>query len=186
MLVDAQLLPAKSHHLDVEVIVDELDLFTKLHKLIMLAQQPAQDLGELQNQLPRQIRIKTYQRRDGIQRVKQKMRIDLALQGVKPGFEQQLFLLFQLHLDARIVPDLDGNGDGRHHGGKNRKQRHRGCNVNGKEPVRSDVVQLHSGSLQGHDHEKECCLPIDARMPQIAFQPAIDTHVHERRESPYL
>ena len=186
MLVDAQLLPAKADHLDVEVIVDELDLFAQLHKLIMLAQQPPQDFGELKNQLPRQIGIKTHQRRDGVQRVEKKMRIDLALQGVEPGLEQQFFLLFQLHLDARVVPNFNWNGDGSHHRGKNRQQRHGGSKVNGKQPVRSDVVQLHAGGLQGHNGEKESGLPVDARMAQIASQPTVDAHVHERREGKYL
>jgi len=33
---------------------------------------------------------------------------DLALQRVQPGFKQKTFLLFQLHLNARQVPDLMG------------------------------------------------------------------------------
>ena len=39
------------------------------------------------------------------------MGIDLALQGVEAGFEEQVLLFFELHLDAEGVPDLERDAD---------------------------------------------------------------------------
>src|SRR5258708_35987848 len=115
MFVDAELVPAKADYLDIEIVVDKFDLFAKLDELIVFAQQAAQDLRELQDQLTRAVGIKTDQRRNRVQRVKQKVRIDLALQRVQARFEQKPLLLFQLHLNPRVVPDLHRNRDGRNH-----------------------------------------------------------------------
>ena len=67
----------------------------------------------------RQVRIVANQRRNGIERIEQEMRIDLAGERVHARLEQQLLVLLEVHLDARVVPNLDGHGHGHH-----RRQQH--------------------------------------------------------------
>src|ERR1051326_5793933 len=64
VLVDAQLVAAKADNFDIEIIVDELNLIAQLHKLIMFAQQAAQNLEELNDQFTSAVGIKAHQRRD--------------------------------------------------------------------------------------------------------------------------
>src|SRR5260370_41618821 len=67
MVVDTPLVPAKADYFDIEIVIVKFDLFAKLNKLIMLAQQPTQDLRELKNQFACAAGIKAHQRRKGIQ-----------------------------------------------------------------------------------------------------------------------
>ena len=127
VFIDAKLVAAKAHHFDIEIVVNEFNFIAQLDKFIMLAQQAAQDLGKLQDQFARAVGIKAHQRRNRVQRVEQKMRIDLALQRVKTRFQKQALLLFQLHLNACEVPDLDWDRDGCHRGGNDRQQGHWTC-----------------------------------------------------------
>src|SRR6478672_1086604 len=114
------------------------------------------------------------------------MRIDLALQRVKPGFKKQTLLLFQLHLNAREVPDLDGDGDGCYRGGKARQQSDRSADGKHPQPLGRRVVQLQARGLKGDNHQEKCGLPVDARMAQVAPDPAIYAEIDEGRERPYL
>src|SRR5947209_12076827 len=168
MFVDAQLLPAKASDLDVEVIVDEFHFFAKLHKFIVLAQQAAQDFRELHDQIAGFVGIESHQRGNGIQGIEEKMRVNLALQGVKPGFQQQLCLLLQLHLNAGIIPDLNRDRNGRDHSRENRQHGHRRGQVKREKLVGKEIFDLQAGSLQGDNDEKESCLPVNARILQIA------------------
>src|SRR5258707_396578 len=117
LLHDVQIVFSESRHLDVQVIVDELQLLAQRHKRFVFAQQPPQNVAQLQHHAARRIRIKADQRRHGVQRVKQKMWIDLAGERIHPRFQQQLLVPFQVHLDARVVPDL-----------QRRRHRHQRCN----------------------------------------------------------
>src|SRR6185437_9034661 len=123
ILIDAKLVAAKAHDLDIQIIVNEFNFFAQLHKLIMLAQQPAQDFGKLQNQFAGAVGIKAHQGGDRVECVEQEMWINLALQGVQSGFQKQALLLFQLHLNACEVPDLNGDGNRGNRGGKACQQR---------------------------------------------------------------
>ena len=77
MFHNFEVFAAKTSNLDVQIIVDELQLLAERHKRFVLAQQPAQNVAELQHDLTRRVRVKTDQRRHGVQRVKEKMRINL-------------------------------------------------------------------------------------------------------------
>ena len=78
---------------------------------VVILEQCAQDVGELHGHFAGQFGLDADQRRDGVERVEEKVRIDLALQGVEARFEQQMLLFFELHLDAQSVPDLDRDAD---------------------------------------------------------------------------
>ena len=53
----------------------------------------------------------------GVQGVEEKVRIDLAGERVETGLDEQVFLLFELHFIAGVVPDLEWNGDAKTGGG---------------------------------------------------------------------
>src|SRR6476659_2855906 len=112
------------------------------------------------------------------------MRVDLALQRVKPGLKQKALLLFQLHLYACEVPDFDWDGNSCNRGGNDRQQGY--WTVDGKGPnlFWRSVLQEKARSLQRNNHQEECGLPIDAWMTQIALYPAVHAEVDERRERP--
>ena len=114
VLEDLQIVAAEASHFDVQIIVDKTELFVERHEGLVLAQQAAKDIAQLQDDDARQVGIIANQRRDRIERVEQEMRIDLAGERVHARLQQQLLVLLEIHLDARVVPDLDGNGDGHH------------------------------------------------------------------------
>src|SRR5215468_8010196 len=64
VFADAQLFAAEADDLDVQIIVNEFNFFAELHKIVVLAQLPAQNFGKLHNEFTRAVRIKTNQRRN--------------------------------------------------------------------------------------------------------------------------
>ena len=99
--------------LDVEVFVDRLELLAQRHEVIRAAHQAAQDARELRDQHPRGFGLRADERRDRSERVEEEMRVDLARERLDLRGEQQLFLLLEAMLDARVVPDFDRRGDAR-------------------------------------------------------------------------
>ena len=114
VLEDLQIIAAEAGHFDIQIIVDKVELLLQRHEGFVLAQEAAEDIAQLQDHHARLIGIVANQRRDGIERVEQEMRIDLAGERVHARLEQQLLMLLEVHLDARVVPNLDGNRH-RHH-----------------------------------------------------------------------
>ena len=110
LLDDAQFF-AEADDLDVEVVVGEGELVGERDERLAVLQQHAQDVGQLDDHLARQFRLRTHERGDGVERVEEEVRIDLALQRVQARLHQQAALLFQLALDADRVPDLQRNAD---------------------------------------------------------------------------
>ena len=95
-----QLVAPEADDLDVEIVVDEFELLAQRHERVALLEQAAENLGELEDHLARRVGIEAHQRGHGVERVEQEVRIDLALQRVHAGLQQQPLLLFQLHLNA--------------------------------------------------------------------------------------
>ena len=50
------------------------------------------------------------------------MRIDLTGERGHARLQQKLLMLLEVHLDARVVPNLDGHGDGGHRGAHGQRQ----------------------------------------------------------------
>ena len=94
------------------------------------------------------------QRCDGVERVEEEVGIDLALQGVEPRFEQQMFLLFELHLDAEGVPDFQSDADD---DGRAEPDQHLhpelGCDQ-GKQLVGKHAGQLIAACFGGDDEDR--------------------------------
>ena len=148
----------------------------------MLLEQGAQNVGQLDDHLPCQLRLHAHQRGDGVQSVKQKMRVDLALQGIEPGLEQQALLLFELHLDAQRVPHLERNAhiDGRAE--VNQRLQPPLASDERKKPVRKFIGYPVPAGLGGRDKEQHQNLAIQSRLEQVAAHPAVQAQVDEGRE----
>src|SRR5262249_55947331 len=101
----------ESYHLDRQVVVDETELIAQGAEIFVLPQQAAQYLREADNHDSRLGRVRADQRGDAVQRVEEKMRGDLVGQGRQARLHQQPLLLLELSLIARVVPDLQRDGD---------------------------------------------------------------------------
>ena len=73
----------------------------------------AQNIRQAHDHLSGHLRAEAHQRGDRVQRVEEKMRIDLALQRVESRLQQQPLLFLELVLDADRVPYLQLNAN--HH-----------------------------------------------------------------------
>ena len=74
-----QVFAAEAGHFDVQVVVDELQFLAKRYKRFVLAQQPPKDIAQLEHHPAGRVRIKTDQRRYGVQRIEKKMGLELRL-----------------------------------------------------------------------------------------------------------
>ena len=120
-LEELKLVAAEADDFDVEIIVDELELFAQRDEGFVLAQEAAKNVGKLQDDAAGHVGIEADERGNGVERVEKEMRIDLAGERVHARFQQELLIGFEVHLDARVVPNLDGHGDA-HHGRKDDEQ----------------------------------------------------------------
>ncbi len=180
-----QLVSSEADHFDVEIIVNEIDLFAQRHERFMFAQQPAEDVRKFQHDAARHVRIKANQRRDGIQRVEEEVRIDLAGERVHARAEQQLLILLEVHLDAGVVPDLDGHRDaherGQHHEHRVPPRRR----VIREQPARRndlsefDLYDVEEGADQQRQHG-----PVSFCVADAAPHPAGDAEKKERAKVP--
>ena len=119
---------------------------------------------------------------DGIESVEEEVRIDLALQRVEPCFEEEMLLLFEFHLDAESVPDLDGNADDDGSANPNQHLYPGLRGDQGEELAGKHARKLVSACFGENDEAEHEELPVDARAAQDAAYPAIEAKVDERRE----
>ncbi len=94
-LEDLKFVAAKADDFDVEIIVDELELFAQRDEGFVLAQEAAENVRKLQDHAAGHVRIEANQRGNGVQRVEKEMRIDLAGERVHARFQQKLLILLR-------------------------------------------------------------------------------------------
>ena len=116
VLDDVEVVAAEAGDLDIEIVVDEFELFAQRHKRFVLAEQTAENVAELEHHAASVIGIEADERGDGVQRIEKKVRIDLAGERVHARFEQELLVALEVHLDARVVPDFQRSGHGHERG----------------------------------------------------------------------
>ena len=92
-LHDPQFVMSEADDLDIQVIVNKIELVFELNEGIALPQQSPQNVRKLDDHLARLVRIEAHQRGNGVQGVEQEVRIDLALQRLHAGLQQQTLLL---------------------------------------------------------------------------------------------
>src|SRR5580704_10038200 len=85
-LEDLKLVAAEANDFDVEIIVDEFELFAQRDEGFVLAQEAAKNVGELEYYAAGHVGIETDERGDGVERVEKKMGIDLAGERVHASF----------------------------------------------------------------------------------------------------
>jgi hypothetical protein len=92
------------------------------------------NVTEFEDNATSHIGIEADERRNGVKRIKQEMGIDLAGERIHASFEEKLLMLLEIHLDARVVPDLDWRRHGHHCGENHEDQAPIVTRVNGEEP----------------------------------------------------
>src|SRR5262249_13381586 len=88
-------------------------LFAKRNESVATIQQASENGGQLDNQVARGVGVEADERRDGVESVEEEMRINLVLQGLHAGIEQEALLLFEFDLNADAVPNFELGAD--HH-----------------------------------------------------------------------
>ena len=181
----AQLVATEADDFNVEIVVDEFHFFTQRHKSIAAVEQAAQNVGQLDDQFTGRIGIEAHQRGDRIQRIKEEVRIDLVLQRLHAGVQQQPLLLFQLDLNANAVPDFEFRPDDSDRSGVDQKLHPPGRALQAESATGRKTRKLGLHKAQRHDGDEKHGLPFErVRRGQVAPDPAIDAEVHERGERP--
>jgi hypothetical protein len=184
-LENLQLVAAEADYFDVEIIVDEFELFTQRDERFVLAQQAAQNVGQLQDHAARHVRIETDQRRNCVERVEKEMRIDLAGERVHARFEKELLILLEIHLDARVVPYFYGHGDAHHRRKHDQERVAQVLRVEIKEPVmRNNAGQHEFSHRECGAGEKRQHHPISLGVTNEAPNPFRNTQEKKRTEMP--
>jgi len=132
---DVEIVAAEPGNFDIEIVVDELELFAERHECFVLAQQAAKNVAELEDDFARVIGVEADERGDGVKRIEKEMRIDLAGEGVHAGLQKKLLVALEVHLDARVVPDFERGGDGHERGDDGQDKPPVPLGVNGEEPL---------------------------------------------------
>ncbi len=93
----SQLVRAKAwRDFDVDIVVGKAQFFAQRNIGIVWSLSSAlKNVRQLHDHLAGKLRPHALQRSDGVQRIEQEVRVDLALQCVEPGFEQQAFLFLE-------------------------------------------------------------------------------------------
>ena len=145
----------------------------------------AEDVGELDDELARACSGRTRMSVAMELRVlKRKVRVDLALKGLKAGFEQKSLLLFKFELDANGVPDFerdaDDHGSARPDAGAQKPV----GGVEREELAGHEVGDPLARGLESEDEEQQKDLAVKAGLADVAADPAIDGEVDEGGEEP--
>ncbi len=97
----AQLFCAKADDFNVEIVVGEAELVAQRDVGVVILEERAQDVGKFYGHFAGELWPDADQRGDGVERIEEEVRIDLALEGIEPGLKQKTFLLFELHFHAK-------------------------------------------------------------------------------------
>src|SRR5947209_11518207 len=112
------------------------------------------------------------------------MRVDLALQCVESGLQEQSLLLFQLQLNSSGIPDLDRNGHSRNGAGVNRNLHPEIVAAQKEKTIWEGASNLFPQELKQQDADKECNLPIMSRPGKVAAEPTVNAEIHYLRDRP--
>src|SRR6185437_11916080 len=183
-LFNAEFFRSEAHDLDVEVVVHEGELFAQRLEALVLAQHAAQNVGEFDDHDPGGVRIETHERGHRIERIEQKVRIDLTGEGIEAGLNQQAALGFELALDTGVVPDLDGNRNGENVGGGDGGGAPEGVGLGGVEARRHEALELDLERGGSNEDQEGKGLPIAEWAIQAIAQPAPELEIDEGGEGP--
>src|SRR5882762_93007 len=184
-LHNPQLVASKADDLNIEVVVDELYLLAQRNERIRAVQQPPEDGRQLDDEFAGGVGIEPDQRGDRIQRVEEKMRIDLVLEGFHAGLQQEPFLLFQFYLDPHSTENLQLGSDHHDGGGIDRHLNPPVRTLQREGRPREVVRQFAMHEPQGHDRDEKHDLPVkQSWLGQVAADPTIKAQIDKRRKRP--
>ncbi len=181
-----KLVAPETHDLNVQVIGDEVEFLPQGRKVGLRLEPPPQDVGEFHQHLACGAWVQPDQRRDGIERVEEKMRVDLADQAVHAGLDEAPFLLFQFPLNAGVVPDAQRKRHGDSRGKKDQDFRPQTRRIQEEEVAVGNPSDLDPRQFQGDANQKEQDLPVHGRLLEPLLDGAIKTEVNKRGEFPDL
>ncbi len=139
---------------------------------------------ELDDHLAGEVGLGADERGDGVEGVEEEVRVDLALQGVEAGFEQEAGLLFELVLDADGVPDFERDADDDGGAGADGELHDPGAGVEREVAVRVEVREEAGGVLGRHEQDEEKHLAVEVGPGDGAADPAVEAEVDEGGEGP--
>ena len=122
----------------------------------------------------------------GVERVEEEVGIDLALQSIKSSFEHQALLLFERHLDAQGIPHLNGDSDRDRRAQPDQRLQPEFAGEQRKQAMRKGVSDPVASHLHHRNQNQEEELAVDARLDQVAANPAVEAEVDEGRKRPDL
>ena len=184
-LEDLEFVAAEADDFDIEIVVDEFELFAKRDEGFVLAEKAAKDIGELEDDATGHIGIEADQRGDSVKGVEKEMRINLAGEGVHASFEEELLILLEIHLGAGVVPDFDHGGDTHGGGEEDEEQIADVRGMLGEEPAgRKRTGELDAAEFAGGAGEKGEHGPVAAAVAEDVPEPAGKVEEEERAELP--
>ena len=102
---------AEADDFDGEVVVCEGELVAQRDGGVVVAQERAKNVGELDGHLACELGLDADQRGDGVECVEEEVGIDLAAERVKARLKEEAALLIELEFKAERVPDLEHDAD---------------------------------------------------------------------------
>ncbi len=181
---DAEFFTAEPDDFNVEIIVGKTQLVSEGNEGIVIPEHGAEQVGQLDNHQARFIGALTDERGDGVERVEEKMRIDLALQGIEAGFEDEAFLFLELDLDTECVPDLERDADDHRGTEPDQESKPPDIGSQGKEAAWKRGGEPVVEHLHASDEHQEENLSVKARLAEVAPHPAPEAEVDEWSEGP--
>ncbi len=158
----------------------------KRHVGVVIFEQRAENVGQLDGHFASEFGFDADQRSDGVEGVEEKVRVDLALQGVEARFEQEALLFFELQLHAQGVPDFDGDADDDGRGEQDECLQPPLRSEQSEQPTGKEVRQPGAAGFGRNDKKEHEELAVNAWAAQIATDPTIKTEVDEGGEGPDL
>src|SRR5579863_6200175 len=184
-LYDTQLLTAKADDFDVEIVIDKLEFFAQRSERLAAVQQPSQNGGQLEDHVASRIWIEAHQRRNRIQRIEQKVRVDLVLQRLHTSVQQKALLLLQFDLNPDTVEDFDLDSDCGHGRGIDQPPYPKVVTFDTEDPARKIASDCAFNQTQSNNCGEEHDLPVkQARTRQVTANQSEDTLIDEGRKRP--
>ena len=101
---------AEARNFNVEVIIDERELFTKRDKGFVFVKKAAENIAKFKDNAAGGVWIHADQRGNGVEGVEKKVGINLAGQGVHAGAQKELLVALEVHLNTGVVPNFERGG----------------------------------------------------------------------------
>ena len=183
-LGNGELFRAEAGDFDGQIVVGGGELVAEGNEGVVLAEHFAENVGELDDELASLLGAEADERGDGAEGVEEEMRVDLALESIEAGFEQEALLFFEGALDADGVPDFERDADDHGGAGPDGEADQPAVGDEGEETAMRHALGPLAQHFHGNDEDEQEDLAIDAGAEERAADPAIEAEVDEGGEGP--